>query len=75
LLSFGEGWHNNHHAFPRSAFHGLYWWQFDLSGYTILALERLNLAKEVYRVPPELFMRRSRKKEHVPEGQRHRALF
>jgi stearoyl-CoA desaturase (delta-9 desaturase) len=75
LLSFGEGWHNNHHAFPRSAFHGLYWWQFDLSGYIILALERLKLAKEVYRVPPELFMRRSRKKEHVPEGQRHRALF
>jgi len=59
LLSFGEGWHNNHHAFPRSAFHGLYWWQFDLSGYIILSLERLNLAKDVYRVPPELFMRRS----------------
>lgn len=59
LLSFGEGWHNNHHAFPRSAFHGLYWWQFDLSGYIILALERLNLAKDVYHVPPVLFMRRS----------------
>jgi stearoyl-CoA desaturase (Delta-9 desaturase) len=59
LLSFGEGWHNNHHAFPRSAFHGLHWWQFDLSGYMILALERLNLAKDVYRIPPELFMRRS----------------
>jgi len=35
LLAFGEGWHNNHHAFPRSAFHGLHWWQFDLSGYLI----------------------------------------
>ena len=33
--AFGEGWHNNHHAFPRSAFHGLRWWQFDLSGYLI----------------------------------------
>lgn len=52
LLSFGEGWHNNHHAFPRSAFHGLHWWQFDLSGYLIRALERLGLAHEVYRVPP-----------------------
>jgi stearoyl-CoA desaturase (Delta-9 desaturase) len=31
LLAFGEGWHNNHHAFPRSAFHGLRWWQFDMA--------------------------------------------
>lgn len=51
LLTFGEGWHNNHHAFPRSAFHGLHWWQFDLNGYTIWLLERLRLAEDVYRVP------------------------
>jgi stearoyl-CoA desaturase (Delta-9 desaturase) len=51
LLAFGEGWHNNHHAFPRSAFHGLRWWQFDLSGYLIWLLERLGLVQEVYRVP------------------------
>jgi stearoyl-CoA desaturase (Delta-9 desaturase) len=50
LLGFGEGWHNNHHAFPRSAFHGLRWWQFDLAGYVIRMLERLGLASEVYRV-------------------------
>jgi stearoyl-CoA desaturase (Delta-9 desaturase) len=50
LLAFGEGWHNNHHAFPRSAFHGLRWWQFDLSGYLIWVLEKLGLAHEVYRV-------------------------
>lgn len=50
LVAFGEGWHNNHHAFPRSAFHGLHWWQFDLSGYLIWALEKLGLAHEVYRV-------------------------
>jgi stearoyl-CoA desaturase (Delta-9 desaturase) len=51
LLAFGEGWHNNHHAFPRSAFHGLRWWQFDLSGYLTWLLERLGLVQEVYRVP------------------------
>ena len=51
LLAFGEGWHNNHHAFPRSAFHGLHWWQFDLSGYIIWTLERFGLARDVYRVP------------------------
>jgi stearoyl-CoA desaturase (Delta-9 desaturase) len=59
LLGFGEGWHNNHHAFPRSAFHGLHWWQFDLSGYVIWTLERLGLAREVYRVSPVLLARRS----------------
>ena len=52
LLAFGEGWHNNHHAFPRSAFHGLHWWQFDLSGYFIWTLEHLGLASEVYRASP-----------------------
>ena len=30
LISYGEGWHNNHHAFPRSARHGLYWWEVDV---------------------------------------------
>jgi len=62
LLSFGEGWHNNHHAFPRSAFHGLHWWQFDLSGYIIWTLERVGLVKDVYRVTPEMLARRSAKR-------------
>ena len=61
LLGFGEGWHNNHHAFPRSAFHGLRWWQFDLAGYTIRLLERLGLASDVYRVPPAVLARRTRR--------------
>jgi stearoyl-CoA desaturase (delta-9 desaturase) len=50
LLAFGEGWHNNHHAFPRSAFHGLRWWQIDISGYTIRFMEKIGLAWNVYRV-------------------------
>ncbi len=54
VLALGEGWHNNHHAFPRSAFHGLQWWQIDVSGYLIRALERLGLAREVHRVTPQL---------------------
>jgi stearoyl-CoA desaturase (delta-9 desaturase) len=57
LLGFGEGWHNNHHAFPRSAFHGLHWWQIDCSGYLIRALERLGLVYDVYRVTPALMAR------------------
>lgn len=50
LLAFGEGWHNNHHAFPRSAFHGLEWWQVDISGYTIRLMEKIGLVWNVYRV-------------------------
>jgi stearoyl-CoA desaturase (delta-9 desaturase) len=44
ILGFGEGWHNNHHAFPNSARHGLRWWQFDLSYLVIRGLAALGLA-------------------------------
>jgi len=47
LLSFGEGWHNNHHAFPRSARHGLRWWELDLTYLTIRILEFLRIAGNV----------------------------
>ena len=52
LITLGEGWHNNHHAFPRSAFHGLRWWQIDLSAYVILLLEAFGLVWQVQRVSP-----------------------
>jgi stearoyl-CoA desaturase (delta-9 desaturase) len=47
VLGFGEGWHNNHHAFPRSARHGLVWWQLDAGYWVIRALESLGLASNV----------------------------
>ena len=47
LLTFGESWHNNHHAFPASAIHGLEWWQIDLSGYIVRTLRALKLAWNV----------------------------
>lgn len=53
LLAMGEGWHNNHHAFPRSAFHGMRWWQFDLSSYIIWTMEQVGLAWNVQRIPHE----------------------
>jgi stearoyl-CoA desaturase (Delta-9 desaturase) len=65
LLGFGEGWHNNHHAFPRSAFHGLHWWQFDLSGYVIWTLERVGLVRDVYRVSPAMRARYTNKNVEV----------
>jgi len=50
VLAFGEGWHNNHHAYPRSARHGFYWWQLDMSYWVIRGLAALGLARRV-RVP------------------------
>ncbi len=47
LLTFGEGWHNNHHAHPTSARHGLRWYEIDLNWYGIRALQMLGLAKSI----------------------------
>jgi stearoyl-CoA desaturase (delta-9 desaturase) len=47
VLSLGEGWHNNHHAFPSSARHGLRWWQIDVSYWFICGLALLGLARNV----------------------------
>jgi stearoyl-CoA desaturase (delta-9 desaturase) len=47
-ISFGEGWHNNHHAHPTSARHGLAWYEFDPSWLQIKVLKNLGLAKSVH---------------------------
>ncbi|KAF2555863.1 hypothetical protein F2Q68_00017617 [Brassica cretica] len=51
-LAFGEGWHNNHHAFEFSARHGLEWWQFDMTWYVVRLLQAIGLATEV-KLPSE----------------------
>jgi stearoyl-CoA desaturase (delta-9 desaturase) len=53
LPSLGESWHHNHHAFPRSAVHGLKRWEIDPSALIIGALERVGLAWNVVRISPE----------------------
>lgn len=47
ILTFGEGWHNNHHAVPQSARHGLRWYEVDMNWYGIKALETVGLAWDV----------------------------
>ena len=53
LPTLGEAWHNNHHAFPTSARHGLGRWQLDPSAGVIWALEKLGLVWDVVRISPE----------------------
>ncbi len=50
LFTWGEGWHNNHHAHPVSARHGLAWYEFDINWYGIWLLKKIGLARHVYRV-------------------------
>jgi stearoyl-CoA desaturase (delta-9 desaturase) len=64
LITLGESWHNNHHAFPTSARHGMRRWQPDPSAAVIWALERLGLAWDVVRVDPE----RQARKLRVADG-------
>jgi stearoyl-CoA desaturase (delta-9 desaturase) len=52
-LSFGESWHHNHHAFPRSAMHGLRWWEVDPTAWLIRAMKRTRLAWNVVEITPE----------------------
>jgi len=47
LLTFGEGWHNNHHAYPQSARHGMAWYEVDMNWYGIWVLRTLRLAWDV----------------------------
>jgi sn-1 stearoyl-lipid 9-desaturase len=58
LLTLGEGWHNNHHAFPRSARHGLRWWEVDVTYMLIRFLGVMGLAKQIH-VPGKILHRDS----------------
>jgi stearoyl-CoA desaturase (delta-9 desaturase) len=66
VLSFGESWHHNHHAFPRSAAHGLRRWEhaLDPSALVIKSLEKVGLARNVIRIAPE----RQTQRQQSPAG-------
>ena len=65
LLTLGEGWHNNHHAFPAMAFHGMGWKQFDFTAIVIRLLVRTRLAWNVKQPTPALIERRKARFEGV----------
>ena len=51
LITFGEGWHNNHHRYPGAVRQGFYWWQVDLSFYVLKALAALGIVRDLRPVP------------------------
>lgn len=63
LITYGEGWHNNHHAYPRMARHGHRWWEVDVTFLTIRAMEKLGLAWDVVD-----HQHRKRREGSIPTG-------
>src|SRR3712207_2122527 len=63
LPSLGESWHHNHHAFPRSAVHGLKRYELDVSGWIIRGMERVGLVRNVLTIAP------GRQKQREVEGE------
>jgi stearoyl-CoA desaturase (delta-9 desaturase) len=58
LVTFGEGWHNNHHFYPRSARQGFYWWELDVTWYGLRILAALGVIWDLRSVPAEMRGRR-----------------
>ena len=65
LPSLGESWHHNHHAFPRSARHGMRWYEIDVTGLIIMGMKRVGLAHDVVTISRE--KQESRTIEHQAE--------
>jgi len=63
LLTFGEGWHNNHHQFPHSARQGIRWWEIDISFYVIKCMEKLGLVWNVKPGPNKAQIERALNKQ------------
>ena len=68
IPSLGEAWHHNHHAFPRSARHGLKRWELDPSAWVITGMEKVGLARNVVRISPERQAQKLAKSEEIKPG-------
>lgn len=68
LISNGEGWHNNHHADPRSARHGHRWWEFDVTWLTIRLLQAVGLAHKVATPSPHILAKQMNNAPLVTRG-------
>ena len=57
LITFGEGWHNNHHWYPGAVRQGFYWWEVDLTFYGLWLLSRLGVIRNLHPVPARVLER------------------
>ena len=70
LMAAGEGWHNNHHRYQRSARNGFYWWEVDLTWYTIRAMQAVGLAWDVQPVPARIYEEARLEKQNRADSRR-----
>jgi stearoyl-CoA desaturase (Delta-9 desaturase) len=71
IPNYGEGWHNNHHAFPNSAYFGLRWWQLDVGAWVVNGLKALGLITNVNRPTPEMIAAKAaRRRNRAGVGER-----
>jgi len=63
--TFGQAWHNNHHAFPHSAIMGLEWWQIDPGTWVVRLLQMLGLASDVHEPTPEMIQAKQRARQEL----------
>ena len=70
IITFGEGWHNNHHRFPNSARQGLKWWEIDMSYYLIKLMEKIGLVWNVKAGPTAEQIQRAIQQSMPPQIQR-----
>jgi stearoyl-CoA desaturase (delta-9 desaturase) len=61
LLTFGEGWHNNHHRYPSSARQGFFWWEIDITYYTLVVLSWFGLVWDLRPVPQHVLTEHQRR--------------
>lgn len=57
VLAMGEGWHNNHHAYPPAAIFGMKWWQVDAGGMLVRVFEKLGWVSDLRKAPPALLIK------------------
>ena len=65
LLTFGDGWHNNHHYYQRSARHGFYWWEIDLTHYILKGLSYLGVVWDLHTPPERIYASASLEKTQL----------
>lgn len=66
LITFGEGWHNNHHRYSSSARHGFLWWEIDVTYYVLLGLQSVGLVWDLRQPPAELVSARAAVASSMP---------
>ena len=70
LITMGEGWHNNHHYFPKSTSQGFYWWEIDMSYMILRALAAVGIVWDLQTIPKKIrdrrMVRRVRSSELIP---------